>query len=73
MNRWQFTNELDKARKLLDEARLILDNIEYKSDEMDSLETACEPLQDIIDTIDSILLLEEEREDEDEEADAEET
>jgi len=75
MSRFRFTDELDKARALLAEAKTIIDNLEDTSDSVDMsvLENADEPLQTIIDAIDNILLFEEEREDEDEGAQAEET
>ncbi len=75
MSRFRFTDELDKARALLAEAKTIIDNLEDTSDSVDMsvLENADEPLQTIIDAIDNILLFEEEREDEDEGAEAEET
>ena len=75
MSRFRFTDELDKARARLAEAKTIIDNLEDTSDSVDMsvLENADEPLQTIIDAIDNILLFEEEREDEDEGAEAEET
>ena len=53
MSRFRFTDELDKARALLAEAKTIIDNLEDTSDSVDMsvLENADEPLQTIIDAI----------------------
>jgi hypothetical protein len=74
MDRSQLT-ELGKARLLLEQASIILEDIvqglESDAPEMDALESADEPLQAIIDAIDGILALEDGREEKgDDEAEA---
>jgi hypothetical protein len=68
--------ELGKARRLLEEASIILEGLvkglESDAPEMDALESADEPLLAIIDAIDGILALEDGREEkvDDDEAEA---
>jgi hypothetical protein len=65
MDRSQIT-ELGKARRLLEEASIILEDLvkglESDAPEMDMLENADEPLLAIIAAIDGVLALEDERE-----------
>jgi hypothetical protein len=72
MDRFQVSGELGKARRLLEQASTIIEDLveglASEAPEMDTLQTANEPLQAIIAAIDSILAFEDEREERDDEA-----